>query len=237
VRVLSNLADTEPEAGAFSVDAAVLPASPTLVAAVGPAGQLLLLGMGNGDVDVAVSVESTARALVLYDPAVLGLPAELAAEAERLVEEGGDLDALAAMIADSLRRDPSRPLDADAHPEIYEKAARLTADLLGQLVVANPEVALWGLPAGVVAASGSPALAASGRFVSVEDDPGHSTPDVVLTNHTFAYYDVEWTREVDGRVTSGRAVLPRCRPYNLQGLQFGWPPVSGFVKTRALPEE
>lgn len=235
VRVLSNLADAAPARGRFALDAAILPTSQTLVAAVGPQGQLLLLGTGSGDLDAALSVQSTARALVLYDPAILGLPAELAGQAERLAEEGGGLDTLAAMIADSLRRDSSRPLDADAHPEIYEEAARLTAHVLDQLVVANPEVARPGLPLDVVAATGSPALTASGRFVSVEDDPGHSTPDVFLTNHTFAYYDVEWAREVDGKVTKGHAVLPRCRPYNLQGLQFGWPPASGFVKTRALP--
>jgi hypothetical protein len=235
--------------GAFKVSAVHDQGARTALLVVNANRNPVLLAVAaSSAADLEPSVASTARALVLYDPAFLSLPkAAYDLAAERLESHPG-LPDLESALSDALRSDPSAPLDGDVHPEIYDRAAQIAADLLSGIVEIGDEsttaqpgaLALLGRvedaspgaaslllaatqPASLVAAAGP------GAFVDVIDDPEHATSEVTLVNTTWAAYTVGWTLTTPEGSSTGKAFLPRCAPWrvDVDSLKIGWPPV-GF---------
>jgi hypothetical protein len=249
--VLSNTGDAPCSAtGDFDVSAIHDEGARTLVFAMNGSGNPVVMALVESSAsDLQPSVASTARALVLYDPAFLSLPKAAYDSAAAKLESHPDLPALEDALTSALTADPSSPLDGDAHPEPYDLAAKIAADLLADIIVidenaaAEDEADQATAPQGtggtgplLLAAAGDfspgPVLVAegSGSFVDVIDDPEHATTEVRLVNTTWATYTVTWTCETAGGKTStGEAMLPRCAPWrvDVSSLTLGWPPV-GF---------
>ena len=233
--LLSNTSEASSSAtGDFQLSAVHDEGARTMLLAVnGDRNPVLMAIAESSTADLEPSVASTARALVLYDPAFLSLPrAAYAAAAERL-ESDPRLSELQSTLSEVLRSDAVAPLDADAHPQVYDLAAEMAADLLAGIIEVEEQAAQRPvLLASLAPATRSPMLlaaAATDAFVDVLDDPGHATPEVTLVNTTWAGYNVSWTRTTAEGSSNGKAFLPRCAPWrvDLGSLRIGWPPV-GF---------
>ena len=188
------------------------------------------------------SVASTARALVLHDPAFLSLPKAAYDLAATRLETHPRLPALEAALATAITTDPSTPLDADAHPEIYNIAVEIAASLLSGIVeidetavgsrsglqlLAATDPVTGAVPVDSIRPVLRLAAADPTPFVEVIDDPEHSTPEVRLVNTTFAYYTVTYTLTTPQGTSTKTLLLPRCALWQLDfaSLEMSLPPV------------
>lgn len=223
--VLSNADEAScSAAGDFDVTALRDEGARTLIFALNDGREPMLMAIVESSTDdLRPSVASTARALVLYDPAFLSLPRAAYESAAAKLESHPELPALESALASVIDVDPSSPLDGDAHPEPYDLAAKIAADLLSDIIVIDENASVEQVAAQVAFASeqrtrtggasahapsrAAPLLLAatgdavpgpllartSGNFVDVIDDPERSTAEVRLVNTTWATYLVSWT--------------------------------------------
>ena len=241
--MLSNSAEGACSAsGAFDMAALHDSGARTVLLALNSKRNPVLMAIADtSSADLQPSVASTARTLVLYDPAFLSLPKSAYAAAAKRLESDPRLSQLESALTGVLRSDPDAPLDADAHPDIYELAAQIAANLLSGVIqidesatdqpavqasfattaggLRTSQVRLASRPAALLALGGStgaptastPGAAAAENFVDVVDDPEHSTSEVALVNTTFATYLVDWTLTTPKGTTSDWTLLPRCK--------------------------
>ena len=244
--MLSNSAEDACSAsGTFDMTALHDSGARTVLLALNSKRNPVLMAITEADtVDLQPSVASTARTLVLFDPAFLSLPKSAYTAAAQGLESDPRLAQLESTLAGALRSDPDTPLDADAHPDIYELAAQIAADLLSGIIQVDEAAAeqpatqaslatmtgglraspvrLTSRPATLLAAGGpsgaatasAPATPAS-NFVDVIDDSEHSTSEVALVNTTFATYLVDWTLTTPKGTTTAWTLLPRCAPWRV----------------------
>ena len=137
LRVVSNqqAAPVGPQ-GDFSIPARRGSQNTTLAIAVNDQGNAILLRSSRGDKTRAaaeMSAASTARALVLFDLAILTLPGKYADRAETLVESQSGFKALQTAVEQAVRTDPLDPLNAETHRTLYEQASRITRSILQQM--------------------------------------------------------------------------------------------------------
>jgi hypothetical protein len=256
--VLSDTSETSCSAdGAFKVSAVHDEGARTPILVLNSDRNPVLMAVAESSVaDLEPSVASTARVLVLHDPAFLSLPRAAYDAAAEQLESHARLPELESALSNALRADPSAPLDADAHPEVYDLSAQIAVDILsgiidlGEEAVDRPASPLllaatgdFDLgPAQVAAGPGAAAqpamrLAAvgSGSFVDVVDDPEHTSPEVTLVNTTFAHYYVGWAVKTSKGSSEGHAFLPRNTPWRVDAgsLQIGWPPL-GFKLEKSV---
>ena len=220
MRLVTNRGTVAPAAdGGFTAPAMRGADNATLALLTNAAGNPVLLRATRGAATLApgaVSITSTARALILFDPAVLALPPDQQDRAATLAAADPGLPALEAAVRAALLADPADPLNADLHPDPYRLSGQIVAGLLAQLDATGRAPAVGGraLAPALVAAAPLP----GSDYVYVTDDPDHNTPEVLLNNASFAYYKV--TVQRDG-VEWGRFVLNRNKPYSAL---FHWPP-------------
>ncbi len=230
--ILSNTSDASCSSdGRFAVEALHDEGARTAILVLNQARKPVLMAMADSSKkDMQPSVASTARMLVLYDPAFLSLPKAAYDLAATRLETQPRLPALEAALSDAITQDASHPLDADAHPDIYNIAAEIAASLLSGIsqtgeAPAGPGSAPLLLAStnpmtGMVPSNTSPSviqLAATNPdpFVYVADDENHTTTEVKLVNTTFAFYDVTSTLTTPQGPSVQTYFLPRCALWRL----------------------
>ena len=209
--------------GSFSLTSVHASNAPQLVMALNEQDNPVLMGIfGDSELNgYGLSVESTARAFVLYDMAVLSMPPDQRAVIARSLNFHPAFKELQDQIARAILSDPIDPLLGDNHPELYEQAAKITADLLDQagwLSLSNNN-------SGISNVSIPQPNDDVRNFIDVEDDKDYG-PQVILVNKTWAYYRVE--ASLDGQPWSipgqSSIYLGRNNLYGTMSLE--WPPVS-----------
>ena len=156
--------------------------NPTLLIAYNTAGNPVLLKLSDDPSD-DFTVDSTALALVLYDPNILLLPHEDFNRVRTAVEANSRLRSLTADILALIKAKDPNPLDYDTHPELYQEAVAIAQDALGN-IFADAD----GQFSGFQGSSDKTPL-------EVVDDKDHTTPEVALTNRTMCYYEIKATRD------------------------------------------
>ncbi len=219
--------------GDFSAPAVRGAENTSLAIALNAQGNAVLLRATRGVDTLApgeLSVASTARALVLFDPAILGLSPARQDQAAQLYAQDVIYPLLEKAVATALLADPADPLNADAHPDPYRLSGEIVAGLLPLLDAEGRAPQTGGRvaaprPAGPIAAP--TATAEERAYVDVIDDAEHKTPEVLLYNASFAYYRVTVVR--DGTQWGEDRVLSRNKPL---GAILHWPP--GYYVTQPL---
>lgn len=201
--------------GSFEVPAVRSPQKTLLVMAVLPSQTAALLGLfypGRENETLELSAASTARALLLFDPAFLEMPVDQQLYAADLGTGLMGFETLAQSVQTSLAADPLNPLDGDAHPELFSQSAQLALQVLTQMGAwPPPEITTGVSPAPGLAwnirqPAGTSRLAApmepgkqfqtpesksSSPWIFVEDDPDRNLPRVTVVNDSFAYYQLK----------------------------------------------
>ncbi len=150
-----------------------------------------------------VDVTSTALALTLFNPNLMGIPVERRQEYLDAVQANPEFDSLVQILGDAYQADGAGALDYELHPEVFETAVQ---------VMRSTMESLGGSPR-----SEAP-LQRSFDPPYIEDAPGN---DIAFRNPRFIYYGAG-VHPDDGPQSEVVLVHPR-----LQFVEFewGWPPV------------
>ncbi len=230
LRLMSNVDDVAvDEGGGFAARALRGEGSSTLAMATNAQGNPVLLRLTRGPDTTGsgeMSAASTARALVLFDYAILLLPPEQVDQAFALLEAHPDLPALIQAVEQAVAADPDRPLDEQAHPELYEQAGQITWELLDRLVAqgAIPRESIAAHPGPSAHLARPLAQDDRGEYVHVEDDEAHTAPSVTLVNASFCYYKVDINRDGEAWKTEYLARNTIFTPF------FQWPPALRYTR-------
>ncbi len=200
----------QPDGVAF-LAACVATGAPVLTVVANSSENAVLLKlwlMGNPDQNDLIDASSTAEALVLYDPQFLLLsPADLS-RARTALAARSDFPALVRSVETAIVAAPSDPF-TDA---IFGEAGEIAKGLFSSLN-ASPAFSI----------RHSIGDADQDKFVYVQDDPGRSTPDVMLVNRSFCHYDVGVTKNgmlFKTPIGEGKFRSSRCTPTSA----LTWPP-------------
>lgn len=188
--VLTNLglAPLDPS-GNFTADLARNPAYPSLIILVNATGNPLLMATRRGAAVAEpweLSADSTAEALVLFDPSVWSLDRAQQDQLAAALREHSFYQYLIETVAAGLQSDPESPLNSELHRDPYDIAALITGELLKSLASTQRSSR-----PGAFKALFTPVyrpLPKSNDFVWVEDDINHNLPEVTLVNNTFCFY-------------------------------------------------
>lgn len=97
--------------------------SPNLIVSENKQGNPILLGVNHrGESSSELSIKSTAKAMVLYDPFLLNLNQEDYAKAKQYVETSPEMEELEALIEAAIKKDPIDPLFNNESDILYEKS-------------------------------------------------------------------------------------------------------------------
>jgi hypothetical protein len=189
--LLTNLGSVPVDSsGAFQAEMARNPALPSLVLLLNAVGNPVLLASRRG-AEVAqpwdISLESTARALVLFDPSVWSLATEQQDQLEAAMLEHSYYQYLGETVLSTIQSDPQDPLNGDLHQDSYGIAALITGELV-KSVSQSKQSSLPLFSKALFSPRNRP-LAGRNEFVWVEDDFEHNLPEVTLVNNTFCYYN------------------------------------------------
>jgi hypothetical protein len=226
--------------GSFTTLSSHAPGEPQLHMAVNSEENAVLIGIfGASELGSdELSVASTAQALVLFDPAILLLPAEQRSQIAAALSQHPDYPGLEEAVSSAILDDPLDPL-GDAHDDLYALGAKITAELYSQagLILGegqstafrNARPARFNLIAWIRAYLQTQVT----QTVDVEDDAARG-PEVVLVNKSMCYYQVE--AKVNGKLWtpdgSSNIFLVRNNLYGTLSPQ--WPPIA-FRSTYAPP--
>ena len=201
--------------GTFEVPAVRSPQKTLLVMAVLPSQNAALLGLfypGRENETLELSAASTARALLLFDPAFLEMPVDQQLYAADLGAGLMDFDTLAQNVQASLTADPLNPLDGETHPELFSQSAQLALQVLTLMGAWPPPEITAGISTAVGLAGNIRQTVGMGRlaapmepgkqfqtpesksgssWIFVEDDPDRNLPRVTVVNDSFAYYQLK----------------------------------------------
>ena len=223
---LITLTETAPVEGdgTFRTTSLHTPSMPQLAMALNQQGNPVLMGIfGASELDgYGLSVESTARAFVLFDMAVLNLAPEKRASIAAALDKHPSYTKLQEMVAQAIMDDPVDPLLGDNTLELYELAAWMTADLLNQAELLPRASGNSGF---VPISMTQQDINDNTKYVDVEDDEKFG-PQVVLVNKTWAYYKVNISVDDQPWALADLPTIYLVRN-NLYGtLNMEWPPVS-----------
>lgn len=245
VETLTETASVDAE-GVFETTSVHSPGMPQLAMALNQEGNPVLMGMfGAPELEgYGLSVESTARAFVLFDMAVLTLAPEQRARIAALLDKHPSYSTFQEMVAQAIIVDPVDPFLGDEHLELYEKSASITADLLkqsglfpqassnNQKLFANSSSKELLLPS----PRGNSGIAPISltqyndinitHYIDVEDDNAFSSK-VILVNKSMVYYAVDVTVDGISWIGPGASSTIYLVRNNLYGtVNLEWPPLS-----------
>ncbi len=224
--VFSNAGGSAVDAnGSFQLPAMRAPNNTLLILALNQQENAVLMGLlypGQEAQPLELSLESTARALVLFDVNFLAQPQDQQAYALDLLDSLMDYETLLSTLAETLAQDPAAPLDGDAHPELYCLAAGLTKQIGTLMGIWEFASASKGAPGFAALRQVSPIQRAN-EYVWVEDDMEHNLPTVKLMNASWCFYKATiQTGDSNGmnmsawnNTQSKPMVLDRVKPYTL----------------------
>jgi PKD repeat protein len=188
------------------------------------------------------SAHSTALALVMLSPLLIGSPPEIRREFAASALTNASFPSLESAIESALMQDPEHVLDPNVHPEIYQRAAQISDDVFEQMTTAE-----------LTSTSTSRSTTSAGNYRMlpnhirkpdpglgdpqpwIEDDPQNPT-GIVLKNPKEINYGfiIRQIREDGTRSDVGGGLLPRKKFWDII---IDWPPsLPGFTKkTYNLP--